>query len=64
MQAIVFVQTGKYLKYQEELLSVASPDEQAIVGTFLNLKNGASVEFSSMSENLLAFAKKWILESN
>ena len=62
--AIVFKQTGKYIKHQKELLSVAFPDEQAIVNTFLNLKNGGSVDFSSMSEALLAFSKKWIVESN
>ena len=64
VQAVVFLQTGKYIKHQKELLSVASPDEQAIVSTFLNLKTGGSVRFSSMSEVLLAFAKKWIAESN
>jgi hypothetical protein len=64
VQAIVFKQTGKYVKHQKELLLVASPDEQAIVDTFWNLKNGGSVEFSSMSNLLLAFAKKWIVENN
>ncbi len=64
VQAIVFQQTGKYIKHQKELMSVASPDEQVIVDSFLNLKNGGSVDFSSMSEALLAFAKKWIVESN
>ena len=60
VQAIVFKQTGKYIKYQKELLSVASPPERAIVDTFLRLKNGEAVDFFSMSEKLLAFAKKWI----
>ena len=64
VQAIVFKQTGKYVKYQKELLLVASPDEQAIVNTFLNLQNGGEIEFFSMSDALLAFAKKWIVESN
>ncbi len=64
VQAIIFRQTGKYIKYQKELLPVASPDERGIVDTFLNLKNGASVDFSSMSEALLVFAKKWIAESD
>ena len=63
VQAIVFQQTGKYIKHQKELLSVASPDEQAIVNTFLNLKNSESVDFFSMSESLLSFTKKWILKS-
>ena len=63
VQAIVFRQTGRYVKHQKELLSVASPDEQAIVSTFLDLKNGGMVEFLSMSEALLSFARKWILEN-
>ena len=64
VQAIVFKQTGKYIKHQKELLLVACPDEQAIVNTFFYLKNGGSVEFFSMSEALLAFAKKWIVEGS
>ena len=63
VQAIVFRQMGRYVKHQKELLSVASPDEQAIVSTFLDLKNGGTVEFLSMSEALLSFARKWILEN-
>ena len=64
VQAIVFQQTGKYIKHQKELLSVASSDEQTIVNTFLDLKNGGAVDFSVASEALLAFAKKWITENN
>ncbi len=64
VQAIAFKQTGKYTKHQKELLLLTSPDEQAIVKTFLNLKNGGSVEFLTMSDTLLAFAKKWIIQSN
>ena len=64
VQAIAFLQTGKYIKHQKELLSVAFPDEQAIVNTFLNLKNGGAVDFSSMSEALLVFAQKWITKNN
>ena len=64
VQAIVFQQTGKYIKHQKELLSVASSDEQTIVNTFLDLKNGGAVDFSVASEALFAFAKKWITENN
>ena len=64
VQAIVFWQTGKYIKHQKELLLLASPDEQAIVNTFLNLKTGGTVDFSQATEALLAFAKKWIVEGN
>ena len=64
VQAIVFRQTGKYVKHQKELLSLAAPDEQVIVNTFMNLKNGNTVEFGAMSEVLLAWAKKQIIEGN
>jgi hypothetical protein len=64
VQAIVFQQTRKYIKHQKELLSIASPDEQTIVNTFLNLKNAGSVDFIPMSETLFAWAKKWITENN
>ena len=64
VQAIVFWQTGKYIKHQKELLLIACPDEQAIVNTFLNLKNGGAVDFNSMSETLFAWAKTWINETN
>ena len=64
VQAIAFQQTGNYIKSQKELLSVASPDEQAIVHTFLSLKNGGTVDFALMSEALFAWAKKWISKNN
>ena len=63
VQAIVFKQTGNYIKYQEELLKVALPNEQAIIKNFLNLKNGGTVDFSLMSETLFDWAKKWISEN-
>ena len=64
VQAIVFKQTGKYIKHQKELLKVVSSNEQDITHTFLKLKNGAAVDFSQMSEALFAWAKKWILENS
>ena len=64
VQAIVFRQTGKYIKHQKELLSLAAPDEKVIAQTFLNLKNGGAVDFSRASDTLIAFAQKWIVRSN
>ena len=63
VQAIVFRQSEGYIKHQKELLSLASPDEKAIMNTFLNLKNGGKVAFSEISADLLLFAKKWITEN-
>ena len=64
VQAIVFKQTGNYIKHQKELLQVAASDERAIVETFLNLKNGGAVEFNLMFEILFAWSKKWITENS
>ena len=63
VQAIVFKQTGNYIKHQEELLKIVSSDELVIVENFMNLKNGGTVDFSLMSETLFDWAKKWISEN-
>ena len=63
VQAIAFKQTGKYIKYQKDLLGVVSADEQKIIETFLKLKNGETVELGKMSEELFAWSKKWITGS-
>ncbi len=60
VQAIVFKQTGKYIRHQKDMLKIVSHDERVIVETFLNLKNGRAVEFNTMSEMLFIWAKKWI----
>ena len=63
VQAIAFKQTGNYISHQKELLQVVSFDERVIVETFLNLKNGGTVDFSLMSETLFAWSQKWISEN-
>ena len=63
VQAIVFKQTGRYMKQQEELRIVAAPNEQIIINTFLRLKNGGTVDFIPMSDTLFAWAKHWISEN-
>ena len=64
VQAIVFKQTGNYIKHQEELLTVATLNEQVIINTFLSLKKGGTVDFIPMSETLFAWSKKWISENS
>ena len=63
VQAIVYKQTGRYMKQQEELRIVAAPNEQIIINTFLRLKNGGAVDFVPMSDALFAWAKHWISEN-
>ena len=60
IQAIVFKQTGNYIKHQKELLQVVSYDERVIIEIFMTLKNGGMVDFNLMSETLFAWSKKWI----
>ena len=64
IQAIVFKQTGNYIKHQEELLRAVSSNERGIIETFLNLKNGGTVDFNSMAETLFDWSKKRIAENS
>ena len=64
IQAIVFKQTGKYIKHQKELLLVVSPEEHRIIDTLLNLKNDGEVDFNSMSNILFSWSQKWIIDNN
>ena len=64
VQAIVFQQTGNYIKHQEELLEVAMLKEQAIINTFLSLKKGGIVDFILMSDTLFDWAKQWISKNS
>ena len=64
VQAIAFKQTGNYVRHQSELLKVVSSNEQVIIKTFMNLKNGGTVDFDLMSETLFAWSKNWISENS
>lgn len=59
-QAIVFKQTGNYIKRQSQLLQVASADERLITETYLKYKNGETVDFNEASRLLFEWSKKWI----
>ena len=63
VQAIYFRQTGTYLRHQNQLLELAKPEERKIVETFLALKNGGTVAFEEMSEQLFHWAGKWIVNT-
>ena len=64
IQAIAFKQTGNYISHQKELLQAVPFDERVIVKTFLDLKNGGTVDFNLMSETLFVWSKKWISENS
>ena len=60
VQAIVFKQTGNYIKHQSQLLQVASAEKRMIIETFLKYKNGEVVDFNEASRMLFEWSKKWI----
>ena len=62
VQAICFLQTGKYIKKQKDLLEVVLPGERIITETFLRLKNGEAAKFDEMSEILFDWSKNWVKE--
>ena len=63
VQAIVFKQTGNYIKHQNQLLQVASVEERMITETFLKYKSGEAVDFNAASQILFEWSKKWIKNS-
>lgn len=60
LQAVAFRDTGKYIRYQTELLSVLSNENRVICESFLKLKNGGKAEFDAMSETLFNWTKMHI----
>ena len=62
IQAIVFKQTGNYVKSQKNLLQVAPSMERTIIETFLKYKTGEAIDFHEASGCLFAWSKGWITE--
>ena len=60
VQAIVFKQTGNYIKCHKDLLSIVLPDERIIVETFIKYKNGQAVDFEKAAQALFLWSKEWI----
>ena len=60
IQAVVYLQTGRYVRKREELMEAAGEEERRILRTFAHLKQGGAIEFGEMSETLFLWTKKWI----
>ena len=60
VQAIVFRQTGKYVSRLADLLEIVSPDERAVIETFISIKNGEEIKLDEMSGILFNWVKKQI----
>jgi len=61
IQAIVFKDTGKFIRHQKGLLEMVDNEEKEILNDFIALKNGAAVEFNTMSERLFNWVSKLIM---
>jgi len=60
VQAICFMQTGRYVRRLKDLADIATPEERSIIRTFMDLKNGGEIDFNEMSETLFFWTKSWI----
>ncbi len=63
VQAIVFKQTGNYIRHQSQLLQVASTNEREVIATFLKYKNGGNICFDEASQILFEWSQKWVRNS-
>ena len=61
IQAIAYLQTGKYFRRQNDLILAVQDSEKTILETFLFLKNRGEVDFERMSEELFNWSGSWIL---
>lgn len=64
IQAIVFCESGRYVKYQNELLEVVKNRDKEILETAISLKNGNPAERHLMSERLFKWASILITQNN
>ena len=60
IQAIYFLETGKYVRRLTDLTPAVSGAERMIIETYSDMKNGCAVDFAAMSDTLFAWAGDWI----
>ena len=60
VQAIYFKETGKYISHTKDLSDNISYNEKTIIDIFQSLKNGGTVNFVKMSEELFYWSGQWI----
>ena len=61
VQANYFRQTGEYVRLQKDLLNVLNGDDRLVTEIFVELKNGATVDFDRMSAVLFDWSKNLII---
>jgi hypothetical protein len=60
VQAIVYRETGTYLRKQTELLNVVSLEERKILEAFARIKQTGINDFQNDSELLFVWLQTWI----
>ena len=60
VQAIYFLESGKYVSRMKDLIPLLSESEKLVAETFFSLKNGGKVNFTQMSETLFEWSKNRI----
>lgn len=61
VQAICYLQAGRYVREHAALVEIAAPEERTILTTRQALKRGDSVDFAEASDALFRWAQAWIL---
>lgn len=61
VQAIVFLESGRYVHRHKDLLQAAGAPEQKIVRTALSLRRGADTDFTATSQDLLLWAQSRLI---
>ena len=61
VQAIVFLESGRYVHRHKDLLQAAGAPEQKIVHTALALRRGADIDFTTTSQDLLLWAQSRLI---
>ena len=60
VQARVFLQAGKYVRYLKELVLASSHGDKEIIEMLMQIKNGATVDFNIASDLLFNWARALI----
>ncbi len=63
VQAIHYLDTGRFIARQADLLPIVDAPERAILQTGMDLRAGQPVRLQEMSEALLSWAQRWVVQA-
>ena len=64
LRANLFLKTGRYVKYQSQLLMLLDGEEKEIMDSFLKIQNKEAVDFVKSSETLFLWAQNVLCGEN